>query len=600
MLTPQQLNDLNSKFDQQYGSAGSSGGSGGATPGQPSSTLKGKAMLDSLGIDTQTSGAGSGQTQEGGFFDKHPILKGAADAITSTVTQPAKALQQIGTGIGDYAAKNIHLPFEKEIAQGLGFTKENAPGIQAAFEGGVKPVQSLEEAGGAATQAAANLATPAALAAGPIGLGLQSAALSGGKAAEEGKSATSVAGNALLGGVLGTVLGKGSEVAGGLVGKGSQYLKEAAAPIIEKVMPFLSNVPKTYITFARANPEMVLPKMQAVAQAIQSGDMASAESALREHLLSTAKTSYQAAKTAAQNAYQAGKDAVIAQFPNAEGSLGAIRGAWKFLVKEAGPTLTNDEKTALTGLKQALYEHNDPSIEGFIKLKQKMFDVKDRLEQGTPGYRLASLMLDEADKELNRMTNGAMRPVNQAYAAFKKDAEQVRPIWSNSVKEDAARNFVQSLENQAKGGSLDAMKRLESLGGTASSIADEIKATKIAKAFNWEKAPTGSRIRDNLMSALFGTTGGALGSYIGGQTPAGSNVGAGLGATTGLALGMGLTSPALLSKVLMSQFEKEGIPLTGAARQAIGKIIADPKSAMFLRNMIEQLHGGAPDQKANY
>lgn len=545
---------------------------------QPQPTVNTSSSIKPITQQDKDRYAGVNQPSKNGWsITKAPEedkgwLRSLAKGITDTVTQPAEAVQKLGTGLGEFAAKHIKLPYEKEIAQDLDLTKEKAQQAKTDLEGGVKPVQNLEEAAGVALQAGANLATPLTLAAGPLAFAGQSAALSAGKAMEENKGLSDVAVDAAVGGAVGLAAGKASKLAGGVIGKGTQALKEAAAPIMEKVVPYLSNIPKPYIKFATKNPEIVIPKMKVVAEGLASGDQASVESALREQLLTKAKTIYGAAKESAEAAYQKGRQEVEAKFPDAKGSLEAMRGAFRQIYKETGQAVTQDEKTALKALGDTIGQHTDPSISGFIKLKQGISQIEDRLEQGTPGYRIAGLMADEVDKELDRMTMSAMKPINKAYALFKKDINQIRPVWSSSVKEDQARNFVQSLENQAKGGSLDAIKRLEKMAGqVGTSLADEIKATKIAKAFNWEKAPPGSRLRDQLISSLFGAVGGTVGASLGGD---GGSTGAkaGIGASIGYGLGAAVTSPAMLSKLLMKQFETSGVPMTSELRQKIGEI----------------------------
>jgi len=539
------------------------------------------------------------------FEEQHPILGGVKSgleniggAIASTVTQPAKALQSLGTGLGEVTAEHLQMPFAKQLAGALGFTPENAAATKAALETGATPAKTPEQAAGVGIQAAANLATPAALAAGPAGLAAQTAALSGGQAMEQGKGAADVGINAALGGALGGALGKGTEFAGNLVSKGAQALKEAAAPIVEKTMPFLSNVPKGFITFAKANPELVLPKMQTMAKALESGDPATAESALREELLSHARDIHAQAKNVAETAYKNGVDAVKQKFPDAQGSVEAMRGSLRALVKEAGPVIGQENEQAMKAIANTLKGQKTASVDGLIGLKRNLASIVDQTEQGTPAYRTANLMMNEVDNELNRITKGAMKPINKAYAAFKNDQAQIKPVWSNSAKEDTARNFVNGLESQAKGGSLDAMKRLEKLAGATKSITDQIKATKIAKAFNWEKAPPGSRIRDQLMSNAISAGGTALGGMIGAKKHGveGGFEGAGIGSVLGSVIGGKVTSPAVLSKLLMSQFEESGAPVTNEVRQWIGKAISNPATATALRNMILGLTGTQPTE----
>lgn len=531
-------------------------------------------------VDSQSSSLFAKTPSNSTFKQNHPWLSGLLSGATSVVRQPARALQQFGVGLSDVALRATGS--NDEQIKRMHDLLQSGSDVNPAGWGA--PPNNAEELGGIALQTAANLATPAALAGGPAGFAAQNAALSAGSAMENDGSATDVALQGILGGAVGYGLGVATPVAGRLIGEGMQGLRQAAAPVVEKVLPFLSNIPKNFVTFAKAKPELVLPKMQAIAQGIEAGDMATAESSLRAGLLDRAKAVYQAGKQAAQSSYATGAAAVKQSLPDAgRGELvspSAVSSVFDKIKSEAGLALTPDEKYTIDAISQTVKKHPDYSFDGIVKLKQTLWDVFNGTEQGTTANRIAAKTIDAVDNLFNQATGDAMKPVNAAYREFKYAQNQIQPIWKTTATEDQARNFVASLENQAKGGSLDAMKKLEELGGnTQSSIQDEIKALKVARAFNWEKAPAGSRMRDDLIRTLFTGTGAAAGAAFG---PAGAALGAGAGA----GLGVALTSPQRLAGMFMKQFENSGVPMTSELRQKIGQVISDPKVILELKNIL--------------
>lgn len=462
------------------------------------------------------------------------------------------------------------------------------PGWLGSAKGSNVPEQQAKIAGGAALEAASlipatklvggasKLAKVAKATEVPLQAGLSSAG-------SELQKEDSTLGSTLGAFGVGAAAGKIGEKVGGALQSGvGKSLKEGGKDIIRKAFPFLTNIPKTETQWALRNAEKVVPKMKLIAEAEQTGEKEAAESVLRSGLKDKAVSMYEAAKKSAGEAFQKGMETVKAQFPEAKGSLEAMRGSVKALAKEVGPGITADEKTALKEMYKTIAEHSDASIDGFIKLKQKLFPFMERAEQGSPAHRLADLMYSEVDNELNRMTNGAMKPINNAYREFKDAAFEVKPIWSQSAKEDTSRNFVNGLLSQAKSGSLDAIKKLEKIAGGEHDLASEVKAARIARAMNWEKAPTGSRIRDNLVSALFGGGGASVGSLFG---PAGSFA----GGTLGVGLGTKLTQPKFLSQFIFDELEKQGTKLPSSVQQSIGKLVQDPN---FIKAFTRAMSGG--------
>ena len=406
-----------------------------------------------------------------------------------------------------------------------------------------------------------------------------------GSGMEQKEGVGGVAANTALGAGTGAVL----HGAGKTVEKG---VRKALQPVMEKIAPFVTNIPKTDWAWAKNNLDKIAPKVKMYADATAAGTPEDGESVLRQGALAKGKDVYAAAKTAAQNAYKEGITPVLEKYKDAQGSLEAIRGSVVALAKQAGEAVSADESKAL----QAVYDtvNNTPSgsLDHLIGLSRNMDSLIDRLDPGTPAHRVATLIDKEINLETERMTNDAMKPINKAYAAFKKASEQVKPLWSNSVKEDTARNFVTNLNSIAKSGSRDAIKYLEKLGGKENVLLDEVKSNRIAKAFNWEKAPPGSRIRDELVKALMASVpaagGGLVGNAVGGPVVAGA---AGFAAgTAGSVLGTKLTSPEYVSRFVFDQLNKEGIKLPGAARQIIGKILQDP-------NLIKGLLSGEQGDK---
>lgn len=503
--------------------------------------------------------------------------KTVGKGILDVALQPARFLERSGKAIGTLGlSPEQKAQYEEYVGPGL---QEKVGGEEYA----TPAYKNAGEVAGGAIQTVANLATPAV---GGIGkFALQGAAIGGGKALEEGKDVGEAGTEAALGGAISGLTAGALKGAGKAVEKGVKNVTtEAAKDMVRKTFPFLTNIAKTDTNWAVQNAGRVVPKMKMVAEAIHNGeDQGAIESVLRQDLLKTAKNVFARAKQTAEKDYDSAVASIVKKNPNAKGSLEAMRGSVRALSKEAGEAVTPDEDFALKALYKTIDDHSDGSVGGFIGLKRKLFPIIERTEQGSPARRIANLMYQEVDNELDRMTNGAMKPVNEAYRNFKDAAFEVKPIWSDAAKEDTQRNFVANLSGQAKTGSMSAIKRLEELAGTGDNLAQEIRATKIAKAMNWEKAPTGSRMRDILVSNLIGAPVAALGAALGGIP--GGLVGQGIGA----GIGAKLTSPRVLSKYLFDDLAKQGVKLPSAAQQAIGKAIQNPAFIQAITRSLQEL-----------
>ena len=131
---------------------------------------------------------------------------------------------------------------------------------------------------------------------------------------------------------------------------------------------------------------------------------------------------------------------------------------------------------------------------------------------------------------MSKMTNGSIDKIFTPYAAFKKKSLDVKPLWSEKVTEDTARNFVSSLENVNKGGSLDTIKYFETLAKNTPKVTEEIKAKNIAKKLSAEIPVAGGSISRYTAPAAMGALGGSAGAGIGSIFgPGGAMAGAGIG-----------------------------------------------------------------------
>lgn len=529
------------------------------------------APLESQPVTPPTSPARTGIFSK--LAEEHPTLYSAGRGIAEIVRQPARAMQQLGEAIGTIGqTPETKQKVHEFLQSGANF---NPAGLG-------KPPETTEGAIGIGVQAAANLATPFAFT--PARLGLQGAALAGGKAMEENKGALDVAIDAGIGGVTAYGLGKATSIAGKGLSKGMGAIAAELAPIVKKAFPFLTNIPKTEVNWAVKNAVTVVPKMKIVADAVRTGDPAAAESVLRKTLLTRAQSIYGGAKKVAQETYALGLQKVKEKFPNALGSEAGIQ--VKTFTPTLGKILNSEEAAAVSEIEKTITNHKNFSIDGLNALKQDLYKLGSQVEEGSPSARLVGQAIKNVNSELNRITNNEMAAVNEAFHSFKVAEKNVKPIWSYKATEDTSRNFVNSLENEAKGGSRDAMLELEKLANSnpenkgITGMLDEIRATRVAKMMNWEKAPAGSRMRDDFIRTLFTGGGAAIGSAFG---PMGAAIGAGAGATAGIKL----TSPRTLAPILFEAFEQTGKKLPEGVRKIIGEILENPKTQQILMRMFQ-------------
>lgn len=511
------------------------------------------------------------------------IFSRLGKGVMDVALQPARFLERAGKQIGTIGlSPEQKKRYEEYVGPGL---QESMLGKEYATPG----YETLGQTAGGALQTASNLATPFV---GSIGkIGLQGAALAGGKALEEKKDIGDAGTEAILGGSLSALTAGALKGAGSLVSKGIKpAVSKAARATVQKVMPYLTNIPKSDLNWAKDFSYIVQPKMKVVAEAIKNNEPEAAEDVLRSELLNTSRIVFNRAKQTAEKNYDEAVSGLAQKYAANRGSLEGMKESVRSLAKEAGEAVTADEEKAVNALIKTVDEHVDDTIPGFIALKRKLWPIMERTEQGTPARRTASLVYKKIDDELKSMTNGEIAPINKAYSEFKDAAFEVKPIWSESVKEDSARNFVTSLTGKAKTGSMAAVKKLEQLAGTGDNFAKEIKATRIAKSLNWEKAPPGSRMRDILVSNIIGSPVAALGAAVGGVPGAliGQAVGAGIGAK--------VTSPQYLSRFIFDEAEKQGVKMTPEIQRAIGAAISNPQFAQVMTRALGL--GSAPQPKS--
>jgi len=545
------------------------------TQAKPSSSLfgeveksqqpKGPSWFDSLKLGAKEVGK--------------TIVKGAAE----TVLQPARFLERTGKAIGTLGqTPEQKARFEAFMGPGL---QEVAGGKEYATPAYKTP----QEVAGGAIQAAANLATP--FVKNPLGIGLQSGALSAGKATEEGKDLSEIAAEGALGTAAGYGLGKFSKAGGEVMAKGKQAIKENFKPALKKVFPLLTNVSKSDTQWALKNADKVIQKIKTYVQADEMGDAASGISAIRQEIADKASTIVSQADKAAKTNYDTVTKPIFEKYATARGDVDALKGSLLKAQNEIGHAgIGTEAKDARAAINEILTSHTDDSAKGFKALRQKLYGVIEATDEGSVEHRLATKVWDDAGKQLEKMTGGELKAPNAEYSKFKDSMKQLRPLWSSKANEDTRRNFAMALESQAKGGSMDALKQLEEIAGLRSGeLADEVKAVRIAKMMNLEKAPTGSRMRDVLMSGIFGGGGATLGSVFG---PTGTLI----GGTAGMTLGTKLTSPKALSKMLFDELKQQsGGKMPGAVRKWLGAKIADPKFAQALMLMHQGNNKSEPE-----
>lgn len=398
----------------------------------------------------------------------------------------------------------------------------------------------------------------------------------------------------------GAAFSKAAEGVGGALAKGKENLvalRNKARETLTEAFPYLTNIPKEAVAWAKKFPEKVMPKMKVVADAIQNGNAAEAEGPLRTALLDTGRKIYEAGKEVAQKAYDTGVKAMQKKFPNAKANVHLLQNQYdealsKFKLTGADDQIVKEE------IGNIIKGKTKWDIADMIDTRRELAKYGQALPEKSPAHALLETVDGIINDELNYMTKGAMKEINKTYSLFKEAEKNIRPVWSRGVQEDTARNFVSSLENAAKSGSKDAMEYLQGLaakskiGKELPKLLDEVKATQIARMMNWEKAPAGSRMRDDLVRTFANYVPEALGAGLGYVT------GGAAGATAGTVAGnmiknaamAKLTSPRAIAPFLFQELEKEGVNLPPKAIQALGKILADPRIS---QNLMEAGQAGS-------
>lgn len=526
--------------------------------------------------------------------------KAIAMGLADTALQPARFLERAGKAIGTMGLSDEQ---KAKVDAYLG------PGLQEQAFGkdyATPTYRTGKEAAGGAVQAAANLATPFLPAVARLETpflpalsralpavkyakytkyavpALSGAALAGGRSAEQGNSGGAIAQDSLIGVGVGAGTTAVASGLGKVIEKGKRAVTEPVAGFAEKqfkeAFPKLTNIPKTDVDWALKNQDKVLPKIKYIREAVAAGEPEAADAAMREELLAKARDVASVAKSYASQNYENGVNAIADKFKGMKIDRVAAMDKAMTAAKQAGPVLNSDEKMAYDAVKQVLAGSGDDTIRGTIKLKQDLAAVMDRLDEGSPAMRLARNAWEAVDDQLNKITGGEMKPVNAAYAEFKHAMDQIKPAWSRNVNDDTALNFVSKLGTSSKTGAMKAIKYLEQVGGfEEGALSTELKATSIAKKMNWEKAPPGSRMRDDLVRGAIQGIGGGIGGALGGFG------GASAGQTIVGTAASKLLSPANLSQYLFNEVEKKAGKVAGPVRQAIADIIGSPEFAQIIQ-----------------
>lgn len=341
---------------------------------------------------------------------KHPILSGLwglAKGVGDIVAQPARAVQSLGTGIGDLAAQNIPLPYAKEAASALGFTKENAPAVKQALESGpinkiigeAPPTHSIEQGAGQLLQAGANLATPFVLSASPFwfgeaaAFGAQSAALSAGKAMEEEKSSKDVAMEGGKGAVIGAALG--------LAGKAIST-KAAEQAIFRK----FSGLTKEEADWGIKNAETIAGHFKEIMTGVKKGDLEGAKTAIKQRLsgwnqqLKDFEAGVQASKD--RTLFRSTAKAVEDAKPGISVDRSAFRQEANKIFK--GTFATNqDGEVAIASMKRLKDNWTDFSPTGLLNFRDELLAIAKNIPSGSSERVLNQKLLDLAKDKLMGM-----------------------------------------------------------------------------------------------------------------------------------------------------------------------------------------------------
>ncbi len=523
------------------------------------------------------------QAKEPGFLGS--IGRGIADIAL----QPARFLERGGKAIGEVGFNLMHPEktdaeretHRKAVDEYLG------PGIQEQVGGkeyATPSYKNVEEFAGGALQAGANLATPIV---GGVGkLALQGAALAGGKAMEENKSAGEVALSSVIGGGGAALLGKGSEIAGKLVSKGVAGVKEAAVqalkPVAKKLAPYLTGISKSeFNTAFNKHPELTSETLKILQEA---GDQTEAEGILRGRLLDRARTIASGAKKTVGDAFDSAITAVKNEFPDATGDIHRVVTDFNKKMPRFGQPANEGEATALRSVKEIMTEPREYTIDGMRTLLQDLHAFAGRTDQGSPARRAAMSAWADVRGELSKTTNGKIDPAMKAYSELMDDLLEVAPVWSESVSEDVSRNFVKNLAGTEKTAALEALQRLGKRVGE--DMTPDIIINRIAKKLAVDQKITGSRMGELLGAGALLSVGGTVGEAVGGEK--GKNI-----AQTGAALlGAKALAPSALSKIILSNLDTQGVKMASGLRGQFAKLLENPATIQAILHAVQ----GGPDE----
>lgn len=498
------------------------------------------------------------------------VGKGIFSAVAETAVQPARFLEKTGKAIGM-----------------IGLSEEQKQRTEALM-GGEKAYRTGKEVVGGAIQAAANLSTPFVGGAGK--LALQSAALAGGKALEEDKSMTDVALHSAVGAIGGALLGGATKYTGTLIQKGTKGVSELASkslkPIAEKIAPYFTGVSKKELDIAfKQYPEKTAANFQILKDAATPQE---AESVLRSSLLAKSRAVYQKAKQNVQQTFESGISALNKQFPEARADIPKVAKGVMEELPRFGKPVSADETQALESVLQTLREPREYTIDGTRTLLTDLWGLVERTEQGTPARKAATSAWKGVRQELSTMTKGKADKTLKVYSDFLDKSDELKPLWSENVTEDTARNFVANLTSSNKTASREALHELEKASGER--VLPDIDIYRLSQKLAVDQKLTGSRMTEMLLASGVYGVGGGLGEAIGGEK--GKAIGQGLG----VALGAHALAPSAISNILLSEMKAAAVPVSNVARAKIGKMIADPKMAQVIMRAIQQIYQN-PEEK---
>mgnify|MGYP001577007623 CR=1 FL=1 len=539
------------------------------------------------------------------FGERHPVISGFGQGVKDIVAQPARAIRQIGQGLGNaaYGATGQLVEPNPANAPLRAFSQTGTSPVDRFLQyqgGAIEPTESIEQGVGQATQAVANLATP--FTTGAKAFGVQGAVLGAGRAMEREAGPVEVGVEAAATGVLSYSLSRLLTFMGGTVKKGLENtVKEGVTKILTKI----NNIAPDDVSWA-SNPQnapLLLTYINELANATDDGSRTAAQGSVKQHLLDVGRLVYGKAKTAAQKTYDdamaplldefdepiVGNKELMAEFGGVLDDFGAS------FSKKTGPSLRGkpEADALIANALNAVQEQKDLSLGGIKQLKTIIDGIRSAADEGTPAdavlgkfYGFLSSLMDDA-------TDGATSGANATYAAFKSASDQLKPIWSKNAKWDSALNFANALTNKSKTGSAEAMRQMEQLAGLGPLFSKNLRAFRVAELFSRTTPPAGAaRFVDDMARHLVTGIGSLLGGGAGllSGNPVVAMGGAALGATAGAAVGAKLASPQAFGKMLLegALATHPELAADNAARQLLGSLFQSPA---FQQTIMRALSG---------